>query len=391
MLDFDTVINRVDTDSYKWDAPSRAIGRKDVIQMGCADMDFKTAPEISQALQEAAAQALYGYTTQSKTYQEGIIKWYQERHNCTIAKESILFVSRIVIAASVFVEAFSRPGEKVILNSPYYPPLDQVTQDNGRVAIEPPLVEKDGRYVIDFEELERRVDSKTKLMIFVSPHNPTTRIWTREELQQVADFCVKHDLLLFVDEIHCDFAKKGHTFISMADIKGQIQDRLIVVNAPAKTFNVMGCHISYLIIPNAKIRNQMERELERLGETDCNFFGNALMKVAYQKCGYYVDEVNPYIDANEEYLRAELPKLFPKAKIKPREGTYLLWVDLNDEFASEEAMMDFFINEASVNFHRGSLFNHLFKGFIRINMGCPRATLQEVIKRIKDAQEKAKS
>ena len=379
-LDFSTVINRRGTDSYKWDAADRVVGNTETIQMGCADMDFKSPPEIIEELHKVVEHGIFGYATLTQQYAPGIVSWYKERHNCELKADWILYVPRIVVACSVLVNTFTQKGDKVILNSPYYPPLNDVTSGCYREVICPALVEKDGRYVMDLEALEKQIDASTKLMILVSPHNPTTRIWTREELQAIAYFCVKHDLMLFVDEIHSDFAAKGQTFISMADIKGPIQDRLVVVNAPAKTFNVMGCAMSYLIVPNEDLRKRLEKALDAAGETDANDFGNAVMRVAYQKCGYYVDEVNAYIDDNDAYLRDELPKLFPQVVVKPREGTYLLWVDFTKVFPNEEVLHDFFTNKAKVNVLMGSHFGPNFDGFVRINMGCPRATLEEVMR-----------
>lgn len=380
-MNFDEVINRVGSDSYKWDACNRALSSNDYIQMGCADMDFRAPIEIIEQLKKAVEFGVFGYVTQSKTFEEGIIKWYQERHHTAIAPQSIVFSPKVVIAASLCVEAFSRPGDSIILNSPYYPPLDEVSLANGRRVIEPPLVEREGRYVMDLAKLESMIDNKTKIMILVSPHNPTTRVWTKEELEQLSDFCVRHQLILFVDEIHSDFIKKGHEFTTMASIQGPIQDLLVLANAPSKTFNVMGCQISYLIIPNAKLRAAMSTELDRIAAYDANTFGNEVMKVAYQKCGYYIDELNTYIDENEAFMRSNLTRVLPKAVIKEREGTYLLWVDFNEQFDSEEAMMTFF-RKAKINFLPGSHFGPHFNNFARINIGCPRATLQDFINRI---------
>ena len=186
MLDFTSVINRCNTDSWKWDAPIHAIGRKDLIQMGCADMDFVGPPEIAKALSQAAATGLYGYTMLNDAFKSGVQSWYAQRHNCPVDKQSIVYIPRIVMAASLFVEAFSRPGDSIILSAPYYPPLHDAAVNNGRNIIEPALVERDGRYVMDFEALEKQVTKKTKAFIFVSPHNPTGRVFTSEELEQVA-------------------------------------------------------------------------------------------------------------------------------------------------------------------------------------------------------------
>lgn len=386
MLDFSQVINRRGTDSYKWDGSDRELGNTQCLQMGCADMDFETAPELVDALRQVVEHKVYGYATLSPEFARGVVSWYGTRHHVKLQPEWVLHSPRIVISASVVVRALSQAGDKVILHTPYYPPLDCATQSQGRVAVEPPLVLKDGRFVIDFEQLERLVDDSTKLMIFVSPHNPTTRVWTRSELEQLADFCVRHHLYLFVDEIHCDFTAPGQNFISMLEIAGPIQERLIVVNSAAKSFNIMGCAISYLIIPNDELRAQIENAFVQAGEEDTNIFGNALMKVAYQKCGYYVDAVNEVINANDAYVRQELPTIFPKAKIIPREGSYLLWIDLRDEFANEQEMQDFLINKAHIFWLEGSHFGPHFEGYARVNIGCPKATLEEMMRRLRAAR-----
>ncbi len=386
MLDFSQVINRRGTDSYKWDGSDRELGNTQCLQMGCADMDFETAPELVDALRQVVEHKVYGYATLSPEFARGVVSWYGTRHHVKLQPEWVLHSPRIVISASVVVRALSQAGDKVILHTPYYPPLDCATQSQGRVAVEPPLVLKDGRFVIDFEQLESLVDDSTKLMIFVSPHNPTTRVWTRSELEQLADFCVRHHLYLFVDEIHCDFTAPGQNFISMLEIAGPIQEHLIVVNSAAKSFNIMGCAISYLIIPNDKLRAQIENAFVQAGEEDTNIFGNALMKVAYQKCGYYVDAVNEVINANDAYVRQELPTIFPKAKIIPREGSYLLWIDLRDEFANEQEMQDFLINKAHIFWLEGSHFGPHFEGYARVNIGCPKATLEEMMRRLRAAR-----
>ena len=237
---------------------------------------------------------------------------------------------------------------------------------------------------MDFEALEKQVTKKTKAFIFVSPHNPTGRVFTREELEQVASFCVAHDLMLFVDEIHSDFVTPGHKFISCASLKGDIEQKLIVINAPSKTFNVMGCHASYLIIPNAQVRAQMVAEIERSGLAEPNFFANAMMKCAYQECGYYVDEVNKVIDANDEYLREKLTALFPKAR-SPLVKAFSYYGLTLMRSLPLRMKCTHFSSTRPVWYCLGSNFSKQFAGFARINLGCPRATLEEVVARIEKA------
>lgn len=390
MLDFSTVIDRLGTDSFKWDVPNRMLGGDDFIQMGCADMDFLTPPEIKQAMVSIASTGLYGYTCKSDEFEQGVASWMKERHGLKVSPATILYAPRIVNITSLCVQAFSSPGDAVILNSPYYPPLNEITAANGRTVLKPHLVEREGRYVMDFEDLERQLEHHcVRMMILVSPHNPTGRIWTREELEQVADFCVRHQIILFVDEIHSDFVAEGGKFTSMLALEGDITRYLIVTSAPSKTFNVMGCHMSWIAVPDAQIRSTVKNALVRHGHTEPNIFGNTMMKIAYQKCGYYVDEVNRVIDANDAYLRKALPEVLPGVIVKPREGTFLLWVDFNPVFGSEKETMDFFHDRVRAHFHPGSHFGPGFDNFGRINIGCPMSVLEDFIERIRRARAQA--
>ena len=385
MLDFSKVINRRGTDCEKWDYADNEVGVPDLIQLGCADMDFQAPPEIIASLQQVLNHGVFGYTYLNDAFVEGIVSWYKKRHQVELDPESVIFAPRIVVSSSMFIELVSRPSEKVILNAPYYPPLNNATERNGRVVIDLPLSEKEGRYVIDFAKLESQVDDKTRMMILVSPHNPTTRVWTKEELQEVAYFCERHHLYLYVDEIHCDFIRQGHKFVSFASIDSPVRERLVIANSAAKSFNIMGCNTSYCIVPNKVLRNRLIAEFNRIGAYEPNIFGNAAMKAAYQKCAYYVDAVNPYIDGNEDYLRTELPKIFPEVVVKPREGSYLLWVDFTKVFPNEAVTERFCHEMAKINPFFGLHFGRHFENFMRINLGCPRATLEEVIKRLDKA------
>ncbi len=388
MMDFDTPVVRRGTDCAKWDTFDKIYGGTDLIHVGCADMDFKSPPEVCQAFADAAAHGVFGYTDLSDDFYTGVASWYQRRHQVKIGTDEIMFTPRINIACGLCIEALTRPGDEVILNAPAYPPLAQAAQDNGRFIIETPFREEGDSFVLDLESLEAKVSAKTKFMILVNPHNPTTRCWTVTELQQIADFCVRHDLYLFCDEIHADFIKAGCSFHSILEISDPaFQSRLIVANSPAKTFNVMGALAAYLIIRNPKLRQAFYREMQRIGEHNPSLFANAVLKTVYQHCEYYVAEVNAYIDQNELFIRKEFARLFPGLEIKRREGTYLLWMDFRKVFASEEQMFDFFLNQARVEVYPGSHFGRSFSGFMRFNLAESRSTLQEIIERIEKAQK----
>ena len=386
MVNFDEVINRVDSDSFKWDAANRALGSNDYIQMGCADMDFKAPVEIIEELKKAVEFGIFGYVTQSKTFEEGIIKWYQERHGVEIGKQSIVYSPKVVIAASLCVEAFSRPGDSIILNSPYYPPLDEVSLANGRRVIEPPLEEREGRYVMNLEKLETMIDSKTKIMILVSPHNPTTRIWTQEELEQIADFCVRHKIILFVDEIHSDFVKSGHKFISMAAIKGPIQDLLVLANAPSKTFNLAGLVGSYHIIYNSWLRERVEKESSLSHYNEMNVLSMYALMGAYREEGHvWVDELCQVLSENIAYACNFIKEHFPEVKVARPQGTYMLFLDCSRWCETYGKTLDEVLKagwDVGVAWQDGRPFHGCCH--IRMNLALPLTRVQEAFARLKN-------
>ena len=387
MMDFATPVERRGTDCAKWDTFDKIYGGTDLIHVGCADMDFKSPPEICQAFADIAAHGVFGYTDLSPDFYSGVAAWYQRRHGIMLTPDEVMFTPRINIACGLCIEALTRPGDEVILNSPAYPPLAQAAADNGRFVRAVPLKAQDDSFTLDMDALEAAVSPKTKFMILVNPHNPTTRCWSLAELQCIADFCVRHELYLFCDEIHADFIKAGCSFHSMLEIADPaLQERLIVANSPAKTFNVMGALAAYLIIRNPKLRQAFYLEMQRIGEHNPGIFANAVLKTVYQQCEYYVAEVNAYIDGNESYIRQEFMRLFPKLKILRREGTYLLWMDFRQVFATEDAMFDFFLNQARVEVYAGSHFGADFAGFMRFNLAESRVILQEIVRRIETAQ-----
>ncbi len=384
MHDFDKVIDRRGTDSAKWDTFDKIYSDvKGLIHMGCADSDFESPKEIIDELNKTVNHGVFGYTDLSDEFYNGIISWQKERNNIDVKREEIVFCPRINISCGLCVEAFSQKGDEILINSPVYPPLKDAVVLNDRVIKEIPLVLQGDSFIFDFDALENAITEKTKMFILVSPHNPTSRVWTKEELEKIADICVKHNIILYVDEIHSDLLKCGVKFTSSLAIKGLIENNLIMTHSVAKTFNVPGAIISYLIIRNKKLRDALQAQINRIGMNNPSIFANAIMRVAFQKCAYYVEEVKAYIDANEEYFKKELQKIFPKAKFIKREGTYLLFVSFKD-VAPEDKIFDFFLKKARVEFYRGSHFGKDFEGYMRINIATPRKTLCEAITRIKE-------
>lgn len=384
MHDFDKIIDRRGSDCAKWDTFDKIYNNvDDLIHMGCADSDFQSPKEIIEELTKTVNHGVFGYTDLADEFYNGIISWQKEQNNIEVKREDIVFCPRINISCGLCVEAFSKKGDEIIINSPVYPPLKDAVVLNERIIKEVPLVLNEDSFVFDFDALEQAITDKTKMFILVSPHNPTSRVWTNSELEKIADICVKHNIILYVDEIHSDLLKCGVKFTSSLALKGLIEEKLIMTHSVAKTFNVPGAIISYLIIKNPKLKDALQDQITRIGMNNPNVFANAIMRVAFQKCAYYVDEIKQYIDANEEYFVGELKEIFPKAKFIKREGTYLLFVSFKD-VAPEDKIFDFFLKKAKVEFYRGSHFGKEFEGYMRINIAAPRETLRKAIKRIKD-------
>ena len=383
MLDFSKVIDRRGTDSYKWDGSDRELGNTECIQMGCADMDFETAPELVDALRAVVEHKVYGYATLSPEFAHGVVSWYRTRHNVELKPEWVMHSPRIVISASVVVRTLSQAGDKVILHTPYYPPLDCATQSQGRVAVEPPLVQReDGRFAIDFEQLETLVDDSTKLMIFISPHNPTTRVWTRAELEQLAAFCVKHKLYLFVDEIHCDLTRVGIVHHPVAKLKPDYD--IITCVSPSKTFNIAGLQIANMVFSSEKLKNKVAPSH---GGQCANPLSIAALLGAYNESEDWLDQVKVYIDGNLKFLKEWLDENLPKIVYRIPDGTYLAWLDVS-AYQSDSEKFAFDCGKGGIIVEQGDVFGDGGKGFIRFNVGTPRHLIKEGLERMKKVIQK---
>lgn len=384
--EFDKVINRRNTDCAKWDEMDEKYeeyGRKDLIHLGVADMDFQPPKPIREAFAEQAQHGVFGYTNVGKEFYSSIRRWIKKQIGEEIPEEWIVFSPRINIACGLSVEAFTKPGEKVIMFAPYYMPLYDSVVKNHREVLSSPLKLKDGRYEIDFEGLEGRVDDKTRMVILCNPHNPCCRSWTEGELKQLAEFCDQHNLILFSDEIHSDIRPSGLRFVSTLNLSGGLRNRLIYANSPTKAFNIPGVIVSYMIIPNPDLRNLVKREIDRVGMHNPTVFANKAVRVAYTECDEWLDAMNVYIDENETFVREYLEKYMPKFKPLKREGTYLLWIDCREFGLSNEELEEWFIKEAGVGVYMGSTFGVNGIDFIRWNLGTARSVLEEALNRMK--------
>lgn len=386
--DFDEQIDRRNTNSAKFDEMDALFG-SDVMHLGVADMDYRSPKPIIEAMQNIAEKGVFGYTIWPENYEELVSQWMKRRYGQETKNEWVVFSPRINMALNMAVETFTNEGDGIVLHTPAYTALQNAVEKYHRVMIESPLVLENGRYKMDFQQLRRNLDEKkaqgvcAKIMLLCNPHNPTGRVWEIEELRQVVDICKEYDLLLISDEIHEDFVKKGHKFVSCLHFQEDLQGRMIVCNSITKTFNVPGVILSNLLIPDQGIRERMKETMDRWGLHNPNIFAAGIMEAAYTQCDEWIEQVNAYLDENYEFLKKYLEKNMPELEVIPSEGTYMAWVQTEKLQISPEELEKFFIEDAKVSVYMGSRYGKHTDSFIRINIATSRSYLQEALERIR--------
>ena len=386
--DFDEQIDRRNTNSAKFDEMDALFG-SDVMHLGVADMDYRSPKPIIEAMQNIVEKGAFGYTVWPENYEELVSQWMERRYGQETKNEWVVFSPRINMALNMAVETFTNEGDGIVLHTPAYTALQNAVEKYNRVMIESPLVLENGRYKMDFQQLRRNLDEKkaqgicAKIMLLCNPHNPTGRVWEIEELQQVVDICKEYNLLLISDEIHEDFVKKGHKFVSCLHFQEDLQGRMIVCNSITKTFNVPGVILSNLLIPDQGIRERMKETMDRWGLHNPNIFAAGIMEAAYTQCDEWIEQVNAYLDENYEFLKKYLEKNMPELEVIPSEGTYMAWVQTEKLQISPEELEKFFIEDAKVSVYMGSRYGKHTDSFIRINIATSRSYLQEALERIR--------
>lgn len=386
--DFDEQIDRRNTNSAKFDEMDALFG-SDVMHLGVADMDYRSPKPIIEAMQNIVEKGVFGYTIWPENYEELVSQWMKRRYGQETKNEWVVFSPRINMALNMAVETFTNEGDGIVLHTPAYTALQNAVEKYHRVMIESPLVLENGRYKMDFQQLRRNLDEKkaqgvcAKIMLLCNPHNPTGRVWEIEELQQVVDICKEYNLLLISDEIHEDFVKKGHKFVSCLHFQEDLQGRMIVCNSITKTFNVPGVILSNLLIPAQGIRERMKETMDRWGLHNPNIFAAGIMEAAYTQCDEWIEQVNAYLDENYEFLKKYLEKNMPELEVIPSEGTYMAWVQTEKLQISPEELEKFFIEDAKVSVYMGSRYGKHTDSFIRINIATSRSYLQEALERIR--------
>ena len=391
--DFDERIERRGTHCVKWDeeAPCQTEGwlpsggsDTSVIPMWVADMDFAVAPAIQEAVRKRAAHPVYGYTVVEDDYYEAVISWFYRRHQWSIAREHIIYTTGVVPAVSCAIKALTMPGEKVLILSPDYNCFFSSIKNNGCEVSESTLrFSRDNlRFEIDWTDFGQRcADEKTTVFLLCNPHNPTGRVWTHEELQRMSDICRQHQVRIVSDEIHCELVMPGHKFCPM----GTVDKDAIILNSPSKSFNTAGLQIANIICQDAATRRRIDRAVNINEVCDVNPFGPVALVAAYNDSEDWIDELNEYLWNNYTALCDFVAKNIPGWKVMPLEGTYLVWVDVSRVCGDSVATYcNHLLQKTQVWFNPGTMYGaESGKGYLRINIACPRSLMLEALERIK--------
>ena len=377
---FDELVERRGTNCVKWDeSPS-----PDVIPLWVADMDFRVAPAIFEAVQKRAEHGVFGYNIVPESYYEAVISWFHRRHEWDIQRQWILYTTAVVPAMSCVIKALTMPGEKVLILSPAYNCFFSSIRNNGCEVLESPLKAVDDSFEVDFNDFEAKcADEKTTLFLLCNPHNPSGRVWTREELQRMYDICHQHGVKVVSDEIHCELIMPGHQFVPF----GTITDDCVVMNSPSKNFNTAGLQIANIISPHPSWRRRIDRAININEVCDVNPFGIVALQAAYNESEDWIDELNQYLWGNYEVLRDFIAGNLPQWKVCRLEGTYLPWVDISAMGITSQELCDRLLAEAKVWVNPGTMYGpQTGEGYIRFNFATQRSRLVEALERIKSVQ-----
>ena len=388
-FDFDKVVDRHGTKCLKYDFAKERGRSDDMLPLWVADMDFPTAPGIQKSLSDAVAHGIYGYSEGKDDYFQAAAGWYEKHFGWKVEKEWLIKTPGVVFALAMAVKAYTKEGDAVLLQQPVYYPFSEVITDNHRRLINSPLQQIEGHYEINFEEFEQKiVEENVKLFLMCSPHNPVGRVWTKEELLRVGEICQKHGVLVVSDEIHADFTYAGHTHRVFASVKSEFADFTITCTAPSKTFNLAGLQNSNIFIPNRQLRHAYKKELSACGCGGTNCMGMAACQAAYEAGADWLEQLKQYLAGNLAYIRQFLREKLPEIALIEPEGTYLVWLDLRKLGLTEQQQRQLIVQDAKLWLDTGTLFGQGGEGFERINIACPRTTIEQAMQRLEHAVHK---
>ena len=376
--DFDTVVDRQNTGSLKWDVAA------DELPMWVADMDFPTAPAVREALERRVAHGVFGYSVVPDEWADAYIGWWKERHGFTMERDWLIFCTGVVPAISSVVRKLTTPGEKVLIQTPVYNIFFNSIVNNGRNVLESPLAYENGEYSIDFDRLERDLaDPQTSLMILCNPHNPVGKIWDKDTLARVGGLCRKHRVVVLSDEIHCDLTDPGREYVPFASVSEDCRENSVTCVAPTKCFNIAGLQTAAVSVPDPFLRHKVWRGLNTDEVAEGNVFAVDAAVAAFREGGPWLDELRDYIYANKQTVKAFLEKELPRLRLVPSEATYLLWLDCGQITDDAKPLADFIRVKTGLYLSEGGQYGKTGERFLRMNIACPRARLLDGLARLK--------
>ncbi|WP_299087330.1 MalY/PatB family protein [uncultured Metabacillus sp.] len=383
MSRFDEVLNRMNTNSVKWDT-KRIFGMDDILPMWVADMDFKAPDEVLNALHARVEHGIFGYTIPSAQTEQAIQNWLKTRHHWEIDTSIITYSPGIVTAISLAIQAYTGPDDKIVVQPPvYYPFFEVAKKHNREVLYNQLLLNNDHRYDIDFDDLEAKLsDPMTKMFILCNPHNPSGRVWRKEELERIGELCIKHDVLIVSDDIHSDLLLFDNHYTPIASINHEIADRTITCIAPSKTFNLAGLQASAVLISNDTLKRKYNAVLQLYGLFTLNTLGTDAMEAAYTHGAKWLDELIDYLQGNIHFIEDFLKEHLPELKVMRPEATYLVWLDARYLKKTDKEIKELLLTKGKLGLEPGSKFGENGAGFLRMNIACPRETVEDGLNRL---------
>lgn len=379
-FDFDTIINRHHTGSAKWDSPHD----ESVLPMWVADMDFRTAPPIIDALQRRVAHGIFGYASVPDAYFQAVIDWFTRRHGFTMQREWILYTSGVVPALSAILKAVTQPGDGVIVQTPAYNCFFSSVRNMQCQLVENPLINRDGFYEMDFDHLEKvAAQPHVTAMILCNPHNPVGRAWREQELRRVGEICFQHGVMVISDEIHCDLMFPGQTHQPFAALGEAFLRHSVTTHSPSKSFNIAGLQIANIIAADERIRARVDRALNIHEVCDVNSFGVTALIAAYNDSEAWLDALTGYLHQNYELVRDFIATHLPQLQLTQQQATYLAWIDCRSLAMSSTQLTERLLREGKLMLNAGTVYGDAGEGYLRLNMACPRVQLMDGLNRLR--------
>ncbi len=376
---FDELVPRRGSNSYKWDSA----GSEDVLPMWVADMDFRTAPAVVEALRKRVEHGIFGYVKVPTAYYDAIGDWFKRRHSWGIEKDWVLFTTGVVPALSAVIKALTHLGDKVLVQTPVYNCFFSSICNDECEMVANPLIYRNGAYSIDFDDLEKKAtDPRVKLLLLCNPHNPTGRVWTRRELTRIGEICLKNDVFVVADEIHCELVYPGHQYIPFASISEDFLHSSVTCTSPSKAFNLAGLQVANIFAANPAVRKKIDKALNVNEVCEINPFAVEALIAAYNEGEEWLEELRQYLLGNYNYLKRFFEEQLPQFPVLALEGTYLVWVDCFVLKQSSEEIVKMLLEKEMLWVNEGSMYGEAGEGFIRINIACPRQLLIEGLNRI---------